>query len=455
MLNENFMFYPSTFHGFDFTPYRQGGDKFKFEIKEAGIKDKNDAIAIYLFSFAYSQSIFYLYTNSYFYNGMDDHIKRIIINATKYTFERYLHVIISEFIPWLKDNYDRYDFYQIDFYPIYFQPQYLERVCIKNLFLDEQFPQIASISKLIHTFYQMKMCKNAETSLKEERNYSELYSAMGIDLDSFKDNNGFLKLPDHRKYKDNIPSELSMFELLFTRWQAYCFIEIIYQQFQKSKNCPDMYRDTETFSYFKANGELEDLINFLKDIYENPYQARFLYYMHEVNHAQDPLGNTDSKIKEKERLKISDPYNYKRYINECSEFSYSMLRKEFKQLINRHSKVKTNMFSKLEVPFEEFWESDKNPNKIINFWTKEKNYLYILDLLILEKILSIKLGSRNLDHIFNRITGKVFTRALKDIDARFNYHAIMMLSMKENIDKKLAELKMQKNSPQSHGVTAE
>ena len=70
----------------------------------------------------------------------------------------------------------------------------------------------------------------------------------------------------------------------------------------------------------------------------------------------------------------------------------------------------------------------------------KKKSLYILDLLILEKILSIKLESRNLDVLIDR-TGKVFKRAMKDIDARFNYDAIMMLSMKENIDKKLLEQK--------------
>ena len=439
MYKEKFIFYPSSYKSFDFHPYKQACNHLYSEINRVGLVDKNNMILTYLFSFAYSQTIFYISANSYLKGELTDDVRKEIVGHTRYVFGCYIDVIVSEFLPWLKYNYDRYDFFYFEFSPISFRKEELEKLTIHNLFLDDTSSHTASIVKLIHTFYQMKMCKSSETPITEIRNYSEMYSTFGIKIDFFKDKDGDLIMPDFKKYKD-ITDDFKIFEALFTRWQAYCLAEHIYQLFQKNKNHPEIYSSHTKFSHFKIKEDLDALVDFLEEIYENPIDARFLHYMHDVNHAQDPLGDTDSRTKLDERLESADPYSYHRYINDCRGFSFNMLKKEYKELINNHKKVKTSMFSNKEVPFEEFWKSDINHNKINDFWLNNKRHLYILDLLILEKILSIKLKTRSLDDILD-LDSKIFSRYVKDINARFNYDVIMMLSLKDNIDEKLRQSK--------------
>ena len=355
------------------------------------------------------------------------------------------------FILWYKDNIDRFDVKYATFFDIQFE-RYIDLICLLNLMKDVADDYTWDIGKLLSSFHGYHKCLKAEKDIYLPNKKHNVFEYFYISLDHFKDNNGNLRLIDISKYKGSNDTA-NIQQMIFTRWQAFCCLSDILIEVEELL-AEEVIDDCKSVTRNHLIEKLSLLKQFICQLYEDPITARFEWFMDKVNHTQDPLGKTDSiKIRDG-RIDKSNPYTRILFYKCLYGTPHKILEGEYKEKVSDLDIFKNNK-SVETVYFTEFFKDKRDCNKLItdskeleksvkDFWL-EDNYLYVLDLILLEKILSIKLPHRNLCEYIDYPEN--FSTYEHRVKARLNNSYINWLSLAEA----LSELESKK----SHDVTAE
>ncbi|MBK2259563.1 hypothetical protein [Francisella philomiragia] len=436
--------------GFSFDYYKECYKNLYSFMKSNDIFDYQ--ILKYLFSFAYANAGAYLEMNilgTKTYRQLNKNDKNAcLLHYHKHFFNNYM-ISSEKFLLWYKENMDRFDIKHTGFFDIHFD-HYINIICLLNIMKDVADDYTWDIGKLLSSFHGYHKCLKAEKDIYLSNKKHNIFEYFYISLDLFRDNNENLRLIDISKY-NNSYNIANIQQMIFTRWQAFCCMSDIVIEVE-GLLAEEVIDGCMSVTRNHLIEKLSLLKEFICKLYEDPITARFEWFMDKVNHTQDPLGKTDSiKIRDG-RIDKSNPYTRILFYKCLYGTPHKILEGEYKEKVSELEIFKNNK-SVETVYFTEFFKDKRDCNKLItdskeldksikDFWL-EDNYLYVLDLILLEKILSIKLPHRSLSKYIDY--DENFSTYEHRVKARLNNSYITWLSLAEA----LAELESNK----SHGVT--
>ncbi|MGQ4005172.1 hypothetical protein QIW49_01630 [Francisellaceae bacterium CB300] len=403
-------YYISQNKYFQFDAIKSQYDFYMLVIENLNVPYNKKYVVNYIFSQIFMESIARTQQLSKInINGDEDCKEKLIYDIFFKIFDDMLYDS-REFIYWHCMNKDRFSLKDIPYHDIVFEPIKIEQVCYFNYKFDSLDRNDITVIKVFLSYMQGNYCKSIEPNLWKFK-YSSVFDFFDFDIKKYIDEferKSRIKPLNKQNYNGIKISDLKQIrDALFTRYQAICCIEECRIEVERilkgiSVGVIDKKKYKSDKIYISLKERIAHVLDFISKLYnENscPLSVRFEYYMSRVSDIQRPIG-TDKNY-EKERMKKGNPITVKQYSDYSLNNEFGIKTKikpsDYRDKINELISNKAQREQFMEF-FSDENELQTNKKKLVSdlneLWV-EKNYLIILDSMILSKVLSVPFGFVN------------------------------------------------------------